>query len=66
MQLVGHKTENIYRRYAIVAEADLRDGVKKLATLHGTRSTGGTPRFGHNLGTIGEGEAAERRPTDPR
>ena len=35
MKLTGHKTEAVYRRYAIVAEADLRDGVEKLAALHG-------------------------------
>ena len=34
MQLTGHRTEAVYRRYAIVAEADLREGVAKLATLH--------------------------------
>ena len=34
MQLTGHKTEAVYRRYAIVAESDLREGVVKLATLH--------------------------------
>jgi hypothetical protein len=34
MQLTGHKTEAVYRRYAIVAEADLREGVGKLAALH--------------------------------
>jgi integrase len=33
MQLTGHKTEAVYRRYAIVAEADLREGVAKLAAL---------------------------------
>ena len=31
MQLTGHKTEAVYRRYAIVAEQDLREGVAKLA-----------------------------------
>lgn len=31
MQLTGHKTEAIYRRYAIVVEQDLREGVAKLA-----------------------------------
>lgn len=31
MKLTGHKTEAIYRRYAIVSEADLSDGIKKLA-----------------------------------
>ena len=34
MKLTGHKTESVYRRYAIVAEADLGDGVAKLAKLH--------------------------------
>jgi integrase len=33
MKLTGHKTENVYRRYAIVVEADLREGVAKLARL---------------------------------
>ena len=37
MKLTGHKTESVYRRYAIVNEQDLRDGVAKLArsfTVH--------------------------------
>lgn len=34
MKLSGHLTESIYRRYAIVSEADLSAGVAKLATLH--------------------------------
>lgn len=32
MKFTGHKTEAVYRRYAIVAEAD-REGVTKLAKL---------------------------------
>lgn len=36
MKLTGHKTEAVYRRYAIVAEADLAEGVKKLAALRQT------------------------------
>lgn len=31
MKLSGHKTEAIYRRYAIVSESDLREGTKKIA-----------------------------------
>ncbi len=34
MKLTGHKTESVYRRYAIVSEADLSEGVAKLAALH--------------------------------
>jgi len=33
MQLTGHRTESVYRRYASVAEADPREGVAKLAGL---------------------------------
>jgi len=31
MKMVGHRTESIYRRYAIVDEAMLREGAEKLA-----------------------------------
>jgi len=33
MKLTGHKTEAVYRRYAIVCEADLTEGLKKLVAL---------------------------------
>jgi hypothetical protein len=36
MKLVGHKTESIYRRYAIVSQRDLAEGVAKLAALRQT------------------------------
>ena len=39
MALVGHKTEAIYRRYAIVSERDLSDGVSKLAGLQQQQQT---------------------------
>ena len=38
MKLTGHKTEAVYRRYAITSAADLSEGVAKLATLHGAPS----------------------------
>lgn len=40
MRLTGHKTEAVYRRYAIVAKSDLEEGVAKLAKLYGERATG--------------------------
>ena len=33
MKMVGHKTEAIYRRYAIVSESDLREAARKLAAV---------------------------------
>jgi integrase len=33
MKMVGHKTESIYRRYAIVSESDLREAARKLAAV---------------------------------
>ena len=34
MKMVGHQTDSIYRRYAIVDEAMLKEGAEKLAALH--------------------------------
>ena len=39
MKMVGHKTESIYRRYAIVDEAMLKEGAAKLQTLHEAQAT---------------------------
>jgi integrase len=33
MKLTGHKTESVYRRYAIVCEADLSQAVRRIAAL---------------------------------
>jgi integrase len=38
MKLTGHKTEAVYRRYAIVSEADLAEGVERLAALPPSRT----------------------------
>jgi len=38
MKMVGHKTESIYRRYAIVDETMLKEGATKLQTLHETQA----------------------------
>jgi integrase len=43
MKLTGHKTESVYRRYAIVAETDQREGVAKLALLHAAQATAAAP-----------------------
>lgn len=38
--ITGHKTESVYRRYAIVSDADLQEAARKLAgTFPGTTST---------------------------
>jgi hypothetical protein len=31
MKITGHKTEAVYRRYAIVSDADLQEAARKLA-----------------------------------
>ena len=40
MQLTGHKTEAVYRRYAITCEADLREGVARLNNVDRDKSRG--------------------------
>ncbi len=42
MKLTGHKTESVYRRYAIVAESDLREAGAKLNAL--SDNFGDSPR----------------------
>jgi len=46
MAMVGHKTRRIYRRYAIVDEAMLREGAAKLAGFQYTHSP--VPRSSHS------------------
>lgn len=37
MKLSGHKTEGVYRRYAIVSLGDLAEAVERLSRLHEQR-----------------------------
>ena len=57
MKMVGHKTESIYRRYAIVDEAMLKEGAVKLQALHETQAIA-TP-------VIPLATAAQRRRVSP-
>jgi hypothetical protein len=50
MKLTGHKTENVYRRYAIVSEADLRAAAEKLGGSFNVtvgEAAGAPSRSGH-------------------
>lgn len=47
MKLTGHKTEAVYRRYAIIYEADLAEGLRKLAALQTVRR-----EVSHSLATV--------------
>jgi integrase len=44
MSMVGHRTEAIYRRYAISDEKTLREGATKLQTLHDEQGSWGGSR----------------------
>jgi hypothetical protein len=48
MKITGHKTEAICRRYAIVAERDITEGLARVAVFQ-TAASGG--RWGTNEGT---------------
>ncbi len=45
MAMVGHKTESIYRRYAVQAESDLREGARRLQALHDREPHGAVGGF---------------------
>jgi integrase len=34
MRISGHKTESIYKRYAVTNEKDLAEGIKRIERLH--------------------------------
>ena len=47
MKLTGHKTESVYRRYAIVSDADLREATQRLLSAgpgHVSGRVGTSPR----------------------
>lgn len=58
MKLTGHKTESVYRRYAIVSEADLFEAVRRLDAFRLGTSTKLTQRDGD------EPIVEERTPSD--
>jgi hypothetical protein len=57
VKLMGHKTDNIYSRDAIVAEADLAEGVARRAKSYARTRT--LPAQSADLGSFrGRGESA--------
>jgi len=68
MKLTGHKTEAVYRRYAIVCEADLSEGLKKLAQFERTQkeklqSCGTVTDLSHSSATIPDTNVQNTRET---
>jgi hypothetical protein len=70
MKMVGHKTESIYQRYAIVDEAMLKEGASKLQILHDAQApmapviqltdAPGTKRLGPSTGRVSRAQRARR------
>jgi integrase len=66
MKLTGHKTEAVFRRYAIVSSGDLAEASRKLQAMTGIIVTAGTKgragtgsdATGTISGTIGQSDAA--------
>ena len=59
MKLTGHRTESIYQRYAIVSEADLREGLRRLAEARNA-----TPNATRALRAAGDGSLETVQPSD--
>ena len=57
MKLTGHKTEDVYRRYAIVDQTALEDGVSRLAQLRSA-----TRRVRRSSASNGNNTATRARP----
>ena len=49
MKLTGHRTEAVYRRYAIVSESDLTEAARRLDGVAGTISGTLAPQAGNSL-----------------
>jgi hypothetical protein len=61
MKMVGHKTEAMYRRYAIADESILREGAVKLETLLAARRQRGESRAANTF-RASAGSSGSRAP----